>query len=118
MSRGSLRLDARELDYLGPFLGFVRDERTESARTRAWSLQICWGDGAPFHHHWPLEMPAGPTAVGEPEPQLPSVDPPTVKPFDFEADVERLIEKTLAERSEREEKAKPESKARPRRKKY
>jgi len=74
------------------------------------AYKICWGDGAPFHHHWPLEMPAGPTAVGEPEPQLPSVDPPTVKPFDFEADVERLIEKTLAERSEREEKAKPESK--------
>ena len=26
---GSLRLDARELDYLGPFLGFVGDELAE-----------------------------------------------------------------------------------------
>ena len=37
MTRASVRLDARELDYLGPFLGFVGDEVSEIGdRHRHW----------------------------------------------------------------------------------
>jgi hypothetical protein len=40
-------------------------------------------------------------AVGEPELVIPPFDPSKVAPFDFEADVERLIEQTLAEKNNR-----------------
>jgi tetratricopeptide (TPR) repeat protein len=62
-----------------------------------------WADGPPHHYHWGLEdCRKVLAALGEPEPVLPVVDPATVKPFDFEADVERLIEKKLVEKAERE----------------
>ena len=44
-------------------------------------------------------------AVGEPEPVLPPFDLAKVEPFDFEPDVERLIEKKLAERAKQAEEA-------------
>jgi hypothetical protein len=67
-----------------------------------------WGEGPPYHDHWELEdCRKVLAAVGEPEPQLAPFDPSKVEPFDFEPDVERLIEKTLAEKAEAaEEKAK------------
>ena len=64
-----------------------------------------WGDGPPFHHHWGLEdCRRVLAAVGEPEPMLPSCDLTKIVPFDFEADVERLIETTLAKKAEHEKK--------------
>jgi hypothetical protein len=59
-----------------------------------------WGEGPPYHDHWDLEDCRKVLAtVGEPEPVLPPFDPSKVEPFDFEPDVERLIEKKLAEKS-------------------
>ena len=59
-----------------------------------------WGEGPPYHHHWDLEdCRKVLSAVGEPEPSLPPFDPSKVDPFDFEADIERLIEKTIAEKT-------------------
>jgi Domain of unknown function (DUF4062) len=61
-----------------------------------------WGDGPPFHHHWSLEICRQVlAAVGEPEPALPCA-PSNLEPFDFEADIERLIEKKLTEKAGRE----------------
>ena len=62
-----------------------------------------WCDGPPHCEHWDLEdCKKVLTALGEPEPQLPPFDPSKVEPFDFEPDVERLIEKKLAEKAEAE----------------
>jgi hypothetical protein len=50
-----------------------------------------WGDGPPYHHHWPLEdCRRVLAALGRPEPALPSFDPSTVEPFDFEAESSAL----------------------------
>lgn len=65
------------------------------------AYKICWGDGPPYHRHWDMEECRGVlAALGEPEPELPSCDPSTVKPYDFEVDVDRLIAKIEAERSD------------------
>jgi tetratricopeptide (TPR) repeat protein len=67
-----------------------------------------WGEGPPYCAHWDLEdYRKVLAAVGEPEPALPPFDPTKVERFDFEPDVERLIEKKLAEKAKKaEEKAK------------
>jgi hypothetical protein len=66
------------------------------------AYRVFWGDGPPFQHHWPLEdCRRVLAAVGAAEPTLPSCDPLSIEPFDFEADVERLIEKILTEKAER-----------------
>jgi hypothetical protein len=58
--------------------------------------------GSAYHHHWPFEdCRKVLTAVGELEPVMPPFDPSKIVPFDFEADVERLIEQTLAEKNKR-----------------
>lgn len=76
----------------------------EKARQHALAgYKKAWGEGPPYHHHWDLEdCRKVLAAVGEPEPQLPPFDPSKVEPFDFEPAVERLIEKKLAEKAERE----------------
>lgn len=62
-----------------------------------------WGEGPPYHCHWDLEdCRKVLTALGEPEPMLSPFDPSKVEPFDFEPEVERLIEKALVEKTERE----------------
>lgn len=69
-----------------------------------------WGEWPPYHDHWSLENCRKVFAtVGKPEPVLPPFDPSKIEPFDFEPDVERLIEKKLAEKAkEAEERAKRE----------
>jgi tetratricopeptide (TPR) repeat protein len=86
-------------------------ELGDQTKARSYALagyQEAWGEGPPYHHHWDLEdCRKVLAAVGEAEPVLPPFDPSKVEPFDFEPDVERLIEKLLAEKAERaEEKAK------------
>jgi len=69
-------------------------------RAKAREHARAWAEGPPYHYHWDLEdCRKVLAAVGEPEPQLPPFDPSKVEPFDFEPDVERLIEKTLAEKA-------------------
>jgi hypothetical protein len=78
-------------------------ELGDQAKARARALagyKEAWGEGPPYHDHWGLEdCRKVLAAIDEPEPVLPSLDPSKVEPFDFEPDVERLIEKTLAERA-------------------
>lgn len=83
----------------------------DQAQARAHALagyNVAWGEGPPHHAHWDLEdCRIVLAAVGEPEPVLPPFDPAKVEPFDFEPEVERLIEKTLAESAKKaDEKAK------------
>jgi hypothetical protein len=83
----------------------------DQAKARAHALagyQQAWGEGPPYHDHWDLEdCRKVLTAVGEAEPVLPPFDPSKVEPFDFEPDVERLIETKLAEKAKAaEERAK------------
>jgi hypothetical protein len=74
--------------------------------------KVAWGEGPPYHNHWDLEdCRKVLKAVGEREPELAISDPAKVEPFDFEPDVERLIEKKLAEKKAIEEKAKREAAA-------
>jgi hypothetical protein len=62
----------------------------------------CWKI-SPFHYHWALEgCRQVLAAAGEPEPLLPSCVPSKIEPFDFEADIEHLIEKKLREKVEGE----------------
>ncbi len=64
-----------------------------------------WGDGPRFQNHWALEdCRKVLRALNEPEPQLPLFDPSKIQPFDFEADVERLIEKQIREKEEKKKK--------------
>lgn len=86
-------------------------ELGDDSKAREHALAGCgkaWGEGPPYHNHWDLEdCRKVLAAVGEPEPVLPPFDPAKVEPFDFEPDVERLIEKKLTENAKRaEEKAK------------
>jgi hypothetical protein len=76
--------------------------------------KAAWGEGPPYHHHWALEdCRKVLAAVGEPEPVLPPFDPSKVEPFDFEADVERLIEKKLTEKAKAAEEEAKRDAARP-----
>lgn len=76
---------------------------TQKARAHAeQGYKQSWGDGPPFHRHWNVEECRRVLAdVGAPEPKLPAFDPSAIKPFPFEADIERLIETTIAEREAR-----------------
>ncbi len=76
---------------------------TQKARAHAeQGYKLSWGDGPPFSRHWNVEECRQVlAAVGAPEPTLPPFDPSTIKPFPFEADIERLIETTFAEREAR-----------------
>lgn len=87
------------------------------ARTHAREgYKNAWGEGPPYHHHWDLlDCRRVLAAVGEPEPKLTPFDPAKVEPFDFEPAVERLIEKKLAEKAERETKAAERAAARAKR---
>jgi hypothetical protein len=92
-------------------------ELGDQAKAREHALagyKDAWGEGPPYHDHWDLEdCRKVLAAVGEPEPPLAPFDPSKVEPFDFEPDVERLIEKKLAEKAKAaEEKAKRDA-ARP-----
>ena len=59
---------------------------------------FAWGDGPPYAHHWDLEdCRRVLAAVGATEPNLPPFEPASLKPFPFEADLEKLIAKKKAE---------------------
>jgi hypothetical protein len=80
-------------------------------RTKACSHALAgysqaWGEGPPYHDHWDLEdCRKVLLALGEPEPILPPFDLSRVEPFDFEPEVERLIEKELSKKAGREAEA-------------
>ena len=63
-----------------------------------------WGDGPPFQDHWALEdCREVLRALNEAEPELPPFDPSKIEPFDFEADVERLIENQIRKKQEKDD---------------
>jgi hypothetical protein len=76
-------------------------------KTRAHAIagyREAWGEGPPYHDHWGLERCRKVlAALGEPEPVLLPFDPSKIEPFDFERDVERLIEKKAAEKTRKAE---------------
>jgi hypothetical protein len=95
--------DTKVLNLLSAFHYLALDDQQKAREHALGAYKVWWGDGPPFHHHWPLEdCRRVLAAVGEPEPMLPSCDLTKIVPFDFEAEVERLIEATLAKKAERE----------------
>lgn len=51
-----------------------------------------WAEGPPYAYWWELEQcRAVLTRLGEPEPQLPPVDPAAAEPLPYEAEIRRLI---------------------------
>ena len=97
-------------------LAFLYLEFGDRTKARSYALagyKEAWGEGPPYHDHWNLEdCRKVLAAIGEPEPVLPPFDPSKIEPFDFEADVDRFIEKQLAEKAkEAEEKVKREAEA-------
>jgi predicted phosphodiesterase len=83
-------------------------EFADSAKARMHAIagyKEAWSEGPPYHNHWDLEHCRKVlAAIGDPEPLLPPFDSSKVEPFDFELDVERLIEKILAEKAEEDAK--------------
>jgi hypothetical protein len=88
-------------------LAFLYLELGDQPKAREHALagyKEAWCEGPPYHEHWLLEdcrKVLG--AVGETVPVLQPFDPAKIEPFDFEPEIERLIEKTLAEKAERVE---------------
>lgn len=87
---------------------------SEPAKARSHALagyKEAWGEGPPYHSYWGLESCRKVfAAIAEPEPVLAPFDPSKIEPFDFELDVERLIEKKLAEKAKAiEEKTKSQA---------
>jgi len=80
---------------------------TEKARAEALlAYPKAWADGPPYAFHWDLKnCRAVLTSVGEPEPQLPTVRPEDLPPFEFEAKVLEWIEEEKAKQREAEAKA-------------
>ena len=51
-----------------------------------------WADGPPYSFHRQLETCRTVLQkLGEPEPQLPPFDPDKIKPFPYEAEIQRLL---------------------------
>ena len=77
---------------------------TEKARVAALAAYpLAWADGPPNCWYWHLQdCRAVLAAVGEPEPQLPTIDPDSLPPLPFEADVLRLIEENEARKAQEE----------------
>ena len=79
---------------------------TEKAREQALlAYPKAWADGPPNASHWDLQdCRAVLAAVGEPEPQRPTVRPEDLPPFDFEAEVLERIEEAKAKQRDAEAK--------------